>query len=131
MGNEEPKSYEQDLVKYRCYDCMEEFIVGQRTVERTNTLRCPFCGQTNHLDDISSCEGEDHEELELGCFGIGYEEDNQGNRVVDRLKALERALFMEKDRLMEERKKELNDYYVCEGKEFYRIEEFKWASSKL
>jgi len=125
MGIEQPKSHEQELVKYICYDCMEEFIIGQTTEQKAEALRCPFCGQTNHLDAISWCEGEDLEELGLGCFGIGYEEDSEGQRLVYKLKALEMALFMEKDGLTEERKKELYDYYVCEGKEFYTIRELR------
>jgi len=38
---------------------------------------------------------------------------------------------MEEDRLTDDRNQELYNRYICEGKEFYTIEELKWFSSKL
>lgn len=125
MGSEAPKSYEQDLVKYICCNCMEEFIIGQTTAEKVKTLHCPFCGQKDHLKTESWLGGEDLEELELGCFGIGYEENSEGQRVINKYKALEAALSMEKDGLTEERKNELYYQYVCGIKEFYTIDELE------
>jgi len=32
---------------------MEKFIVDQTTAEKAEALRCPFCGQTDHLNTES------------------------------------------------------------------------------
>jgi DNA-directed RNA polymerase subunit RPC12/RpoP len=116
----------QGLIKYICYDCMEEFILGKKAVEKNkNKVVCPFCGHSSNIDSLAECSAEDQEEMELGCLSVSYAETDN-HRVHDRFKALELALYLERKResgLTNQRKKELYDKFIIFGQDYYTFDE--------
>ncbi len=63
----------QGLVKYECYDCEKEFIVGLIDYEEQKPICCPFCNSIN-IDDVVLAEpNKDYSPqwlYEMGCMGI-------------------------------------------------------------
>lgn len=103
------KHYEDDLVKYVCYGCDKEFIVGKHFAETSDQLRCPYCGQIRDLDVKAEVTGEWLEELELGCFGISYTIDNNGNHVTHPLELFEKEVFYNRQNMTDD---EINKRYI-------------------
>lgn len=87
------KHFEDDLVKYVCYGCDKEFIVGKHFAETSDQLRCPYCGQVKDLDVKAEATGEWLEELELGCFGISFTVDRKGDTVHHPIDMLLKEIF--------------------------------------
>jgi hypothetical protein len=123
--SDKTSSAKQELVKYICYDCMEEFILGKKSVETSiNAVNCPFCGCSSNVDALAE-SGEVVDILDLRCLSIGYSEMN-GHRVFDRQKAIDLLLFMERkkeDGLSVQRKQEIYDQFVNNGPDYYTYEE--------
>ena len=67
--------YADDLVKFRCSSCGDEFIAGRTAVEKANTkghnICCPYCG-SRYPEERVSTDGEDMEFLSdaMGCLAI-------------------------------------------------------------
>lgn len=65
--------FEDNLVKYECYQCKRQFILGeQTTLESTELGRkvsCPYC-RTEDISWASRTIDENLEELDMGCVGI-------------------------------------------------------------
>lgn len=56
------------LLKYTCYACEMEFIVGEANSEGKQ-LSCPYC-QSKNVEAIVMMTAEDERVGELGCMGI-------------------------------------------------------------
>ncbi|KNZ42397.1 hypothetical protein [Acetobacterium bakii] len=100
--------FQDDLLKYKCYGCEKEFIVGRNHKETSEQLICPYCGQAKALDEISECGGECLEELELGCFGIYFTIDKNGEPVTQPIDLFEKELFFNRESMTEEERNTLN-----------------------
>lgn len=63
------KFVEDDLTKYSCWDCENEFITGDRAVEQfpDRLLQCPYCGSTN-VEGIVFAEAGEIDDM--GCMAI-------------------------------------------------------------
>lgn len=63
--------YQDNLVKYKCYDCEKHFIVGKELAKDCppGFPVCPYCGQSN-VEVESETEDDLLEEMDLGCIGI-------------------------------------------------------------
>lgn len=67
--------YADDLAKFHCGSCGDEFIVGRTAVEKANTkgqsICCPYCGSRYPEEQVST-DGEDMEDLSdaMGCLAI-------------------------------------------------------------
>jgi DNA-directed RNA polymerase subunit RPC12/RpoP len=64
--------YQANLENRSCDDCKKHFIVGQEI--KNNITYCPYCGSKN-TDNESWTEDDTLKELELGCLGIYYTEE--------------------------------------------------------
>lgn len=76
------ESYVLDnLAKYYCVDCENEFILSDYQVENApKKIICPYC----HTEEVQACVFIDEEDdllYELGCMGMGHhtnlEEDTE------------------------------------------------------
>lgn len=103
------KYFQDDLLKYKCYACEKDFIVGKHHTETSDQLICPYCGQSKALDEISECGGEWLEELELGCFGIYFTIDKNGEPITHPIDLFEKEMFFNRKTMTEE---ERNALYV-------------------
>lgn len=67
--------YADDLVKFHCGSCGDEFIAARSAVEKANTkgqrICCPYCSG-RYLEEQVSTDGEDMEDLSdaMGCLAI-------------------------------------------------------------
>ena len=67
----ESKAIKDDLTKYECWDCENQFITGDRAVEKKpdRSLRCPYCGSKN-IEGIVFAEAEEVDDMGMGCLRI-------------------------------------------------------------
>lgn len=68
----------QGLVKYECFMCSKQFIVGMVDEEQAQlqnrAIRCPFCGFAADSLAFIEPDSENYDELnEMGCMGIYHE----------------------------------------------------------
>ena len=62
-----------NLIKYECAVCEEQFIVSEHVANKTKAVNCPYC-LSSGVDEIALMN--DKNQLnELGCLGIYHDED--------------------------------------------------------
>lgn len=61
-----------NLVKYLCPECGEQFIISERIAVECEFIGCPYCDSNTPIAIVL----EDNKERlnELGCIGIYHEE---------------------------------------------------------
>jgi|LGOV01.1.fsa_nt_gb DNA-directed RNA polymerase subunit RPC12/RpoP len=90
----EGNQYHQDnLIKFRCYHCGNEFIIGEFLSKDTKKITCPFCGCSESVEWVSKYNEEELEELELGEVGIYYYKDSDGHVIKDPFFEIEKEMF--------------------------------------
>lgn len=72
---------DDNLVKYRCFNCHREFIVSEYQVKewQTYTLgtpHCPFCEYSSCTEAIVWMDDENMLDM-MGCMGMGHEEGGE------------------------------------------------------
>lgn len=63
--------YEDNYVRYKCYDCEKSFIVGEELSKNCN-LSCPYCSSEN-IDWESRTDDDSIEQFDMGCIGIYFD----------------------------------------------------------
>lgn len=67
------KRVPDNLVKYQCHDCLEQFIVSEYVAKKSNNVLCPHC-ISNDVEAIVMMNDKDSLN-ELGCLGIYHNEE--------------------------------------------------------
>lgn len=69
--------YQDNLVKYECFGCGRQFILGEELVKgcAQGYPQCPYCG-SRAVEWMSMTEDDQLVDMNLGCIGIYM--DQQG-----------------------------------------------------
>lgn len=71
----------QGLVKYQCFECDKQFIVGAMDEKEKKPICCPYC-QSETIDDMVNVEpDQDYSKWleEMGCMGIYYNKEGDSD----------------------------------------------------
>lgn len=70
--------YLDNHVKYNCFECSKDFIIGKRLLEGCSSGYpiCPYCG-SRYIEAIVETDEDQLEEIAdcMGCLGIYVDEE--------------------------------------------------------
>lgn len=70
-----------NLIKYECSECREQFIVSEVVADKVGIINCPYCTS----DEVEAIVLDDNKDRlnEIGCLGIYHDDEQQEGCVKD------------------------------------------------